>query len=143
VSEPTAGPWRLLIPAPVAWINANDRGHWRPRAALTAEWRRAGAIHARKAKLARIAAPVAITAFVHRLDNRRADAQNVYPTAKAVIDGLVDHGVLDDDSNKYVTAVIMRPGARVHPRDYPLGLLTLELAVDHTDAAPAPERGAA
>lgn len=136
MSEPAAGPWRLLIPAPVAWINANDRGHWRPRAALTAEWRRAGAIYARQAKLPRIPAPVAITAFVHRLDNRRADAQNMYPTAKAVIDGLVDHGVLDDDSNKYVTAVAMRPGPKVLPRDYPLGLLTLDITLSSFQEVP-------
>jgi hypothetical protein len=128
VSDPVAGPWRLLIKAPVAWVNANDRGHWRPRAALIAEWRRAGAIYARQARLPRIDPPVVLTAYVHRIDNRRADAQNMAPTIKAVVDGIVDHGVLPDDANKYVAATIIKPGPKVLAREYPLGLLTLEIA---------------
>jgi len=117
------------------WVSANDRGHWRPRAALVAEWRRAGAIYARKARLPRIDGTVVLTALVHRIDNRRADAANMYPTIKAVIDGVVDHGVLPDDANKYVTATVIKPGPKVLAREYPLGLLTLDIALaDHKAA---------
>lgn len=35
-------------------------------------------------------------------DNRRRDASNLAPTAKAAIDGFVDAGLLLDDSDKYV-----------------------------------------
>jgi len=118
---------RLEIPAPVDWISANDRMHWRPKASLTAEWRRAGALWAKSKRLPHIDVPVSITAWVHRTDRRRADAQNRYPTVKAVIDGLVDAGVLDDDSDQYVTAVTMRAGGPVNKKFLPLGLLTLDI----------------
>ena len=41
-------------------------------------------------------------------DNRRRDASNLAPTAKAAIDGFVDAGLLLDDSDKYVEATTYR-----------------------------------
>lgn len=38
-------------------------------------------------------------------DRKMQDTGACYPTAKAAIDGLVDAGVLDDDSPKYVTTI--------------------------------------
>jgi hypothetical protein len=138
VSEPTIkGPWRLQVPATDDWVESNGRGHWTNSAGAIASWRRAGAVAARKARLPHILKPVTITAHVHRIDNRRADAANRYPTVKAVVDGLVDAGVLDDDSDRFVTGVMMRAGARVLPREHPRGLLTIVIAID-----PAPQREA-
>ena len=125
-----ADSWRLRIPAPTTWVSSNDRRHWAAKARLVREWRRAGALYAKSARLPHLDAPVSITAWVHRTDRRRADAANRYPTVKAVVDGLVDAGVLDDDSDRYVTAVVMKAGPVVLARDHPLGLLTLEISID-------------
>lgn len=38
-------------------------------------------------------------------DNKIQDTGACYPTAKAAIDGLVDAGVLEDDSPQYVTTI--------------------------------------
>jgi hypothetical protein len=133
------GPWRFQIPAPDVWIESNGgHGHWATTSGAIASWRTAGKLYAHKARLPHILLPVTITAHVHRTDNRRADAANRYPTAKAVIDGIVDAGVLDDDSDRYVTGVMMKAGARVLPREHPRGLLTVVIAID-----PSPEREAA
>ena len=40
---------------------------------------------------------------------RRSDVGNVYPAAKAAIDGLVDAGVIPDDNDRYVEAITFRP----------------------------------
>lgn len=120
--------WRLQLPAPTQWVSANDRSHWASKARLVKEWRAAGALWARSKRLPHITEPVQITAWVHRTDRRRADAHNRLPTVKAAIDGLVDAGVLTDDSDQYVTAVAMKAGPVVLAKDHPLGLLTLDIA---------------
>lgn len=41
-------------------------------------------------------------------DNRRRDPGNWYPTAKAIVDGLVDAGILIDDDHTKVVGPDMR-----------------------------------
>ena len=41
-------------------------------------------------------------------DNRRRDANNYWPTAKAVIDGFVDAGLLPDDDHLHLVGPDMR-----------------------------------
>lgn len=122
--------YRMQVTAPTQWISANDRSHWAAKARLVKEWRSAAHLHALSKRLPHINQPVAITGWVHRTDNRRADAHNRILTVKACIDGLVDAGVLDDDSDRHVTAVTMRAGAAVLARQHPLGLLTLDIEID-------------
>ena len=43
-------------------------------------------------------------------DRRRRDVHNLYPSAKAAVDGLVDAGVLPDDSDRYLIGPDMRAG---------------------------------
>jgi crossover junction endodeoxyribonuclease RusA len=137
--QPKNGPWRFQIPPPDVWVESNGgRSHWAVTAGAIDSWRRAGAAYAHRARLPHITVPVTVTAHVHRIDNRRADAANRYPTVKAVVDGLVDAGVLDDDSDKFVTGVMMRAGARVLPREHPRGLLTVVIAIDPTPDREAP-----
>lgn len=101
----------LVIPAPCAFINANTRMHWAKRSALTKAWRQRAFIAARNAHLPHMDQRVTITATAHRDHNRgRWDATNLAPTAKAAVDGLVDAGVLTDDSNKYLVGPDMRAG---------------------------------
>lgn len=122
--------WHLEIPAPTQWVSANDRSHWASKARLVKQWREAAAIHAKAAKLPHITEPVQITGWVHRTINRRADAHNRILTVKAVIDGLVDAGVLDDDNDKHVTAVTMRAGDPVDQKTHPLGVLGIEIRTE-------------
>jgi crossover junction endodeoxyribonuclease RusA len=37
-------------------------------------------------------------------DNRRRDTTNLFPSIKAAMDGIVDAGVLKDDSDKYIVS---------------------------------------
>ncbi|CAM3288235.1 hypothetical protein [Stackebrandtia soli] len=107
--------YTLDMPAPDTWLNSNDRMKWQPRHRLTRTWRHAGQTWAlaalRRGDLARITGPVEIVAAVRRDTARgRSDAANRYPTVKAVVDGLVDAGVLVDDSDRYVTSLKMVAG---------------------------------
>ena len=101
----------VVIPAPCSFLTANQRHHWAVKAKLTAAWRDRAAWSAQAAKLPAIEGRVHIMATVHR-DTRlgRWDVTNWAPTAKAAIDGLVDAGVLVDDSNRYVVGPDMRAG---------------------------------
>ena len=103
----------LTIPAPCAWINANERLHWAEKARRTRIWRYTarGAVLA-QAKGATFDVPVQITVTVHKARAGRWDATNLAPTGKALIDGLVDAGVIPDDSNEYVVGPDMRAGEK-------------------------------
>ncbi len=104
---------RVTIPAPGPWLSANDRRHWAETARLTRAWRATAKLAARN--LGPVPTPVDITVTVHRARGGRSDASNLAPTAKAAIDGLVDAGVLPDDSATYVrseTYVTGAPGDR-------------------------------
>lgn len=82
-------------------LTMNMRDHWATKARLVA------AIRARFKLAARHMQPVTgpvvrhVEVAHHRADRRR-DAENWAPTVKAGTDGLVDAGVLPDDSNAVV-----------------------------------------
>ena len=102
----------LTIPAPAKWLNSNDRMHWRPKAKLTKTWRQAAHVYARQAKLPKGLTRVRIDAQVHKTTPNRYDAMNLYPTLKAVVDGLVDYGLVADDNNDQVTGPFITDGGR-------------------------------
>lgn len=116
--------WLILIPAPTKWMNANQRyTHWSQRSEPTKLWRDAAAVATRRAGVPAMQR-AAITAVVHRPDRRKdSDSHNRYPTVKAVIDGLVDAGVLPDDCDRYLTALTIQPGDPVDKQRWPLGVL--------------------
>lgn len=102
--------WTLNIPAPAAFMSLNDRRHWAHRAKLTRLWRSAAHVYARQAKLPK-GLPAAHTEVrVVKATGRAYDVHNLVPTAKACIDGLVDYGLLADDSNEFLTGPDLRPG---------------------------------
>jgi hypothetical protein len=107
-----SAPLTLAIDAPAPWITANQRGSWRASAGHIAAWRAKAAWAAKAANLPAVEGHVRITAFVQRNHARggRWDPANWYLTAKAAIDGLVDAGVLLDDSTRHVTGPDMRAG---------------------------------
>lgn len=102
--------WTLEIPASYRWLNANDRLHWRPKAELTAAWRDLTRMLARSQKLPTGLEKVEIVAVAQFRNRIRRDPGNFYPTAKACIDGLVDHGLVSDDDAAHVIGPDMRLG---------------------------------
>lgn len=102
----------LDVPAPCDWITSNRRLHHLAVARRVKAWRTTAAFAARARKIPAAPTPVRIVATVHRAHNRggRWDPANWAPTAKAIIDGLVDAGVLEDDSFRHVIGPDMRAG---------------------------------
>lgn len=102
----------LTIPAPCDWLNANQRLHRMVHAKRTAAWRNAADYYATEAAHDSFLEPVHITVTIHKTRAGRWDVGNLYPTAKAIVDGLVDAGVIPDDSNEWVTGPDMRAGEK-------------------------------
>lgn len=102
--------YTVEIPAPCDWINSNHRTHRMVEARRVSAWRAASKAAADDRY--HFTGPVHITATVHKTRAGRWDAGNLYPTAKAIVDGLVDAGLLVDDSNEYVVGPDMRAGEK-------------------------------
>lgn len=103
-AEPTAEgpltPFTGTIHIPIATmtgnpLSLNSRAHWGAKAAATKRWRSFAAMHAdRYPELPYV--DVTLTWVVS--DRRRRDEDNLYPLLKALCDGLVDAGVVPDDT---------------------------------------------
>ena len=112
--------WTLTLPWDAPPLSLNDRGQTRgaraAKSATTAEVRHAVKI---LAKGERIPACHAVHVQLHWRPkvNRRRDADNAVATLKPSLDGLVDAGVVPDDTGRYVDW--SRP--RIHPPDKTLG----------------------
>lgn len=111
-----ADPRELMIALPpgLRILSLNGREHWaaRNRAAQDIKahaWALAKLHHAPRLQRA------AITVEYRPPDRRRRDPDNLAPTGKAAIDGLVLAGVLPDDNSDHVTAVRYQIGP-VFPR---------------------------
>lgn len=102
--------WQLHINRPAEWLNLNQRLHWGEKSRRTHQWRQATRLYARAAKLPRGLERVCIEAFLHFPDRRRRDAGNWSPTVKACVDGLVDYGLIPDDSDANLIGPDLRTG---------------------------------
>ena len=100
-----------------AMLNANERGHWAPRAAKVRNLRAMGKIAALQD--GHTLERAHLTIEIGYPTNRRTDDHNWMPTFKALIDGAVDAGTIPDDSREYLTGpdlrgyVAGRPGITV------------------------------
>jgi len=101
-------------------INANDRDHWRKSAGKTATIR---SVARGQAKGIPRLGKVKIKVIYYAPDNRRRDTTNLFPSVKAAVDGIVDAGVLKDDSDKFVVGYEILRGEHNIPR----GQLTIEI----------------
>lgn len=116
----------LDVPAPCAWINSNGRQHRMQVAKLTAIWRNAGAKAVLDLNRQRKAAGegplpvfmgrVRIVARIWKPKANRFDPNNLAPTSKAIVDGLVAAGLLADDDHKHVLGPDHRYGGKGEPR---------------------------
>lgn len=87
--------WIIQLPYAKPPLSMNDRMHWRAKAKITA------AIRAHVAEEAQaLPACSASEVWLHYVprDARRRDADNLVPILKACCDGLVDAGVVPDDT---------------------------------------------
>lgn len=104
----TARTFTVQLPAGMELLNANRRIHWRRRAEITKAIREAAYLLACGSvpRLQR----AQITVEYRPPDRRRRDVHNLYPSAKAAVDGLVDARILPDDSDRYLIGPDMRCG---------------------------------
>lgn len=101
----------IALPIPRPWLlTSNHRLHWAEKAHRTRAIRQRSRIAARGQEQPDTPCRCVVTfAFP---DLRRRDAGNLAPTAKAIVDGLLDAHLLPDDSTRYLTGVDTRIGGR-------------------------------
>lgn len=95
---------RTLPIARANLLTANDKLHWARRASLTKQLRRWGYFLGREGRgveCLRLARARVVFEVAYP-DRRRRDRHNLAPTIKAVLDGLIDAGLLPDDSDGYL-----------------------------------------
>lgn len=111
-------------------LNVNSlRGHTRFFANGARAWRTAGYVSARALDLPRpFVVPVRIWVEFTFPNNVRRDTANLYPTAKALVDGLVDSGVLLGDHDGAVEGPWLR-------RVYPNGSRAVVIVLQEIDRA--------
>jgi Holliday junction resolvase RusA-like endonuclease len=117
--------WRLEFPAPAPWLNMNSRLRHKAQAAERKLWRDAAHVYARQKKLPTGLARVKITATLAFPTNHRRDVGNYYPSVKALVDGLVDYGLIPDDNDKHLEGPDLRRSDRRSVTGY--GFVVLEI----------------
>lgn len=140
MSAPAGAPaWALVIPDPgTGWLSANARGHWSARSRGSKAWRDATRLHARSVRVPRLQRAHIVVTF-HHATARRRDAANLAPTAKAVVDGLVDALVLPDDDDTHLLGPDLRTGPPV-AKGRPVRLSVTITALDPDQPDPATTR---
>jgi hypothetical protein len=116
----------IAFPPGTTLLTANHRLHWAPRNARTQALRAAAKARALQMRIPRIErAMIAVEydpppqrkADRHPLASQRVtDSGNLWPTAKALLDGIVDAGVLGDDDKTRVAGEACAVTLRTHPR---------------------------
>lgn len=93
-------------------LSANQRQHWAHKARTTTKLRSLAHYttiphihHLRLEPLGR----AHLTVRVGWPDKRRRDVANLSPTIKALIDGIVDAGLLPDDDDRHLVGPDLRP----------------------------------
>lgn len=100
--------FKIELPTGITLLNANQRYHWSKKAVITSHLRHIAHDQARgKPRIEK----AKIRAVYYAPDNRRRDVSNLFPSVKAAVDGIVDAGVLADDSDRYVVSLEMVRGA--------------------------------
>lgn len=119
-------PLLMLIP-PGEWLTANGRYHWAERKTRTRLLRQRAHLAARQAHLPHLE-HARLTVYVHTRTRTRMDPLNAAPTVKAVVDGLIDWGLLPDDDHEHLEGPDLRRG-RTRP-DMPNGYHALTIQIE-------------
>lgn len=108
--------WLLEHQARPLTLNAERAAHWRQHRATTAEWREAFAWLARAKHVPRLDR-IQVTVTPVLADRRSQDVGACFPSVKAAIDGLVDAGVIPDDTPAHMARLTFEApvlGARLN-----------------------------
>lgn len=90
--------YTLDLPYEKPPLSMNDRKHHMARARITRQIRSTTAWLAKEAKVPTGRDHVEVRLHYRPRENRRRDADNLMPVLKAACDGLVDAGLVDDDT---------------------------------------------
>ena len=101
----------LTVPGKLVTVNTERAASRWARHRLTKQWRQAAHWSAKAAKLPELDWAW-ITVQPSQARGVLADTGNHYPSVKAMIDGLVDFGMLLDDGPKFVKALTCMPPRR-------------------------------
>lgn len=104
---------RIDLPFLLPPLAANQRLHWAKKAAVTRAVRDTANMLARHHKAPK-AQRVVVTLHYRPKQRRHRDRHNLYPTVKALVDGIVDAGVVPTDTAEHLSApepVIHEPGS--------------------------------
>ena len=104
MSEKLVWASRTLPILRVNLLTANDKHHWAHKATLTKQLRWWGYLLGCEGQgVARLHLTRARVEFEFAYpDRRRRDRHNLAPTVKAMMDGLIDAGLLPDDADRYL-----------------------------------------
>lgn len=105
------------------WLSSNKRGHWAQKADAT-RYLRQLARYTATARLNEKTArkhtgPVNVTAHIgYSINGGRIDPANAAPTVKALIDGLVDAGIVPDDDSAHMPALTFVRDYKASPKKH-------------------------
>lgn len=104
--------WRLVIDGERPWtVNGERKMTPHERAAIVDEWRQRGGWIAKAEKVPHLARVLVRARPLVKNRAAMQDVGNCLPAVKAVIDGLVDVGVLPDDTPVYLRELSFQPSA--------------------------------
>lgn len=97
---------KLTIPAPAELLTLNRERtrHWSTRAEITRQWRNAAYVLAKVDRLPAFQS-AEITFDITQARGQLADAGSHHPVTKAILDGIVQAGVLPDDDPAHVLSI--------------------------------------
>ena len=102
---------RMIRKVPYGLLSANTRHHWSVNREVARAWRRLAVAAARLQGIPTIQRARVVVTF-HKATAARYDPGNLAPVSKAIVDGLVDAGVLPDDSHEYLVGPDHRAGEK-------------------------------
>lgn len=96
-------------------INSNDRQHQTDKAKVTKRIRAFAYWHTMATKDKKRVAfspsnPCEVTITIYSPTKSRLDPPNLYPTVKAIIDGMTDAGIWTDDNHKVIKSMAFKYG---------------------------------
>ncbi|HEM9634193.1 TPA: hypothetical protein U3L57_000096 [Streptococcus agalactiae] len=100
-------------------LNANDRPHWAQKAKITAYLRHIGRLKGLEGKSIPYTnkRPCGLIITIFSPTKRRLDPPNLYPTIKALVDGLTDAGIWEDDNHEVIKYMTFEYGGLSHIKD--------------------------
>ncbi len=115
-------------------LTSNQRLHYYARSSRVRSIREVAAATARLTRAPHLTR-ARITITIAFPDRRRRDTHNLMPTAKAIVDGLVDAGLLPDDDHRHLVGPHLEAADDLSPKKFGRRTFTFRIAV--TDLEPS------